>query len=267
MRLRRTWRRGLLLVRSITDEVFPLGFVDFAFQFAILSTTYGAYTLARAAAHGAGETAIANGTAVMKAEQGLGIYVEPWLQTKVSHVEPLIHGLNWFYLNVHLPVILGLLIWLYMGRRRQFQFFRNWFLALNALGVLCYVLIPTAPPRLVPSSGIVDTLFLMSHQNFQGGLLGSFANPYAAMPSLHIGYALFVAVALGLLVRQRWVRIVAYVYPLAMLAVITITGNHWLLDGLGAAIVCVAAYVFVARLSRVPAGATELLPAPVRWRE
>jgi hypothetical protein len=256
-----------MVLRSGSNEVFPLGVLDFVFQLVILSSTYYAYTLARAAAHGAGEIALANGTAVMKAEQSLHIYVEPWLQTKASHVELLIHGLNWFYVNVHLPVIIGVIIWLCMARRHEFQFFRNWFLALNALGILCYVLIPTAPPRLVPSSGIVDTLFLMSHQNFQGGLLGTFANPYAAMPSLHIGYALFVAVTLGLLVRQRWVRVLGYVYPLAMLAAITITGNHWLLDGLGGAIVCGAAYVFVSRLSRVPTATTELMPAPLRWRD
>jgi hypothetical protein len=261
------WRRGVAPVRAVTDEVFPLGVLDFVFQIIILSTTYYAYTLARAFVHSAGDAALANGTAVMKAEQTLHIYVEPWLQTKASHVEPLIHGLNWFYVNVHLPAIIGLLIWLYMARRREFQFFRNWFLALNALGIMCYVLIPTAPPRLVPSSGIVDTLFLMSHSNFQGGLLGTFANPYAAMPSLHIAYALFVALSLGLLARHRLVRLMGFLYPIAMLAAITITGNHWLLDGLGGAIVCGAAYVFVSRLSRAPIATTELIPAQLRWRE
>lgn len=267
MRLRRTWRRSGSFLRSLGDEVFPLGLRDFAFQIAILSSTYVAYTLSRAAAQGAEEVAVANGTAVMQAEKSLGIYVEPWLQTQVSHAEPVIHGLNWFYVNVHLPVIIGVLIWLYMDHRHEFPFFRNWFLALNALGVLCYVLIPTAPPRLVPSSGIVDTLFIMSDQNFQGGLLGVFANPYAAMPSLHVGYALFAAMTLGMLVRRRWVRMLGYSYPLSMLAAITVTGNHWLLDSLGGALVCGAAYVFVARLSRQSAASAELLPVPLRTRQ
>ncbi len=78
-------------------------------------------------------TALANAHAIMNAEKALHIYVEPWLQAKVSHVHGCVQFLNWFYANVHLPVTILFLVWIYLYRNEVFGFFRNWFLAMNVL--------------------------------------------------------------------------------------------------------------------------------------
>ena len=243
----------------VTD-LFPLGIGDFVVQVIILLTTYMGYRIARVAARGAEEIAAANGRAIMDAEKALGMYVEPWVQTQASHVEPIIRFFNGFYINVHLPALIVCLLWVYLVHRPRFALFRDWFLAINLLGVIGYALVPTAPPRLLPSSGMVDTLFLMSDQNFQSGMVGAFANPYAAMPSLHIGYAVFVAAAAIMLARSRWAKAAVALYPLLMLIAITVTGNHWLLDAVAGAAVAGAAY-WMANRSPALASAPQLMAA------
>ena len=261
MSVRRTWRRTTSALSSAINAVFPYGVGDFVFQVAILSSTWWVYRYVRGAARGAEALAVHNGVDVMNAEKALGLYWEPWLQTHTSHVEPILQFFNWFYTNIHLPAILGCLVWLYLARRRVFPFFRDWFLALNVLGIVGYTLVPTAPPRLIPSSGIVDTLYIMSHHSYQVGPLSQLANPYAAMPSLHLAYALFLACAVAFLVRRRWLRLLFATYPFLMFMAITVTGNHWVLDSVGGAVITGAAYLFVARTVRTPATTVELVGA------
>ena len=88
------------------------------------------------------------------------------------------------------------------------------------------------------------TLFVFSSLNYQSGSLRFVTNPFAAMPSLHFGYAVFVSVGLLLLVRSRWVRVAAVIYPAVVLVAIIVTGNHFLFDVLAGALVIAVAYLF-----------------------
>ena len=110
-------------------------------------------------------------------------------------------------------------------------------------------MLPTAPPRLVPSSGIVDTMYVLSPHSLPWGITSATANPYAAMPSLHMAYALFVACCVMLLSRRRWPKVLFAFYPVVIGFAIIVTGNHWFLDALAGALVTFAAYVVCARLS------------------
>ena len=231
------------------NAAFPFGLWDFITQLGVLSGAFFLYSFTRVVVRGAEATAMRNANAIMHVERTLGVFREPWLQAKVSHVEPLLRVFNWFWSNVHLPIMLGCLLWLYFAHRERFGFFRNWFLTMNLIGVAMYALLPTAPPRLVPSSGVVDTLFVLSPHSVQWGINSSTANPYAAMPSLHMAYALFVACALIGLTRSRWLKVLFAVYPVFMFFAIIVTGNHWFLDALGGALVTCVAYVFCAQVS------------------
>lgn len=251
-------------MQRTTNAVFPFGLSDFLLQIGILSGCYFLYTFTRAMVRGAEATAMHNAAVIMHIERTLGVFREPWLQAKVSHVEFLLVVFNWLWSNVHLPVMIGCLLWIYFAHRKDYGFYRNWFLSMNVMGIAIYALLPTAPPRLVPSSGIVDTLYVLSPHSLQWGINSSTANPYAAMPSLHMAYALFVACALIGLSRRRWLKPVFAAYPVLMFFAIIVTGNHWFLDALAGAMVTFAAYVFCARVSYGSTAA--LVPADVMVR-
>jgi membrane-associated phospholipid phosphatase len=241
----------------------PYGVWDFVFQLLVLSTCYWLYTFTRALVRGSETLAYHNATVIMNVERKLGIYAEPWLQAKVSHVQWVIVGLNWFWSNVHLPMVIGTILWMYFARRRQYGLFRDWFLTINVVGIAIYGLVPTAPPRLLPTSGIVDTMFVYSPHSVQWGVTSLTANPYAAMPSLHMAYALFVAGSVIALARRRWVKVLFGLYPVVIGFAIIVTGNHWFLDALAGALVAFAAYVFCQRVAHQPVHSLQVADAPI----
>ncbi len=213
----------------------------------IMLACYGAYALSRAFVQGHEALALANGTFFMNLEKSLGIFWEPWIQAQVSRVGPLMTFLVWAYSSLHLPIIVGTMVWVFTQRRRSWVFLRNWFLVMNFMAVAVFLLLPTAPPRMLLTSGVADMDFLhgVRSQIFENGPL---ANPYAAMPSLHFAYALFVALALFLLARRRWLRWGGFAYPLLIFVAIVATGNHFILDAVGGGLVVAAAYACAVNL-------------------
>jgi PAP2 superfamily len=256
-------RRGRREIKSAVREwrnILPNGRGDAVREFLILFTSYIAYDIVRYLTTGRESTAIANASHIIAVERSLGLYVEPWIQAKISHVHDLLLALNWFYAQVHIPAILAFLAWVYLRRSEAFAFFRNAFLLINAIALSVFALVPVAPPRMLPNSGLVDTLYVFSHTNYQSGGLQSITNPFAAMPSLHFGYAVFISVGLLVLVRSRAVRLGALVYPVIVLVSIVATGNHFLIDALAGGLVIAIAYLFTL------SGMTEPEVATVRWR-
>jgi len=206
------------------------------------------YEIGHGLATGREAVAMANGRAVLEAEKALGIYIEPWVQSVASRVDLLVAWSVGFYHYAHMPLTVGCLVWLYVRRAEAWQFFRNWFVAMNLMAVSVFALLPTAPPRMLFSAGIVDMAYLRDWTDAIVAGPSPLANPYAAVPSLHFGYALFVAVAVFMLARPRWVRWLAAAYPFAVLASIVITGNHFILDAVAGGLVVIAAYFAAARM-------------------
>jgi membrane-associated phospholipid phosphatase len=161
----------------------------------------------------------------------------------VSEFEPLMSFMVWVYANLHLPLIIGTMVWVFTQRRSSWTFYRNWFLAMNFIAVIGFALLPTAPPRMIFTSGVADINFLhgVREQILENGLL---ANPFAAMPSLHLGYALFIAIVVYSLGRQPWVRYGGFVYVAIVLVAIVATGNHFIVDAVAGALVALAAWLF-----------------------
>jgi hypothetical protein len=242
--------RARLRVPWLTKAVFlPRGGKDAVRQFLILFVFYVAYAVARALAHGRDAVALANGRTLMHAEKRLHIYIEPWVQAKFSHWDPLLSFFNFFYLYCHLSIALWCMIWLYLRRNAVYTFFRDWFMVMNGVALVLYLLVPTAPPRLTFTSGIVDTLWLLSPVNLSAGGMSGQANPYAAVPSLHFGWALFVGLSVVMMAHRHWVRVVGALFPAVTLLSIIVTGNHWLFDALAGGLVSIGAYLLVARMA------------------
>jgi len=233
---------GIELTRSWRGAL-PAGGRDVLRQFLILLACYAAYDLARIAVSGREALAVANGQAIINAEKALHLYLEPTIQTMASHVHVLVELMDWFYGSIHLPATILVLALIYLYRHETFAFFRNVFLTMNLLAMTIFAVFPVAPPRLVPTSGVVDTLYLYSTTNYRSGILSFVTDQYAALPSLHIGYALFLSLAIFLLTKNRLARVLAAVYPVVVLAAILITGNHYLLDAVAGVVVLAVAFV------------------------
>ena len=255
---------GLDVTRSWRGAL-PSGGRDALRQFFFLLACYAAYDLARVAVRGRDAVAMANAQGIINAEKALHLYVEPWVQTMASHVHVLVELMDWFYGSIHLPATILVLVWIYLYRNETFVFFRNVFLTMNLLAMTIFALLPVAPPRLVPTSGVVDTLYLYSTNNYHTGVMSFVTNQYAALPSLHIGYALFLSLAVWLLTTNRLARVLAAVYPVLVLAAIIITGNHYVLDA--AAGVVVLAIAFAVNYGIAPQSVPQAITVSTRDRD
>lgn len=246
--MRRVWAGVRHLSRDFVAATAPRGGRDVLIQFSIMFGLYYLYRITRAVAQGQEDIAFANADAVIKAERTLGMYWEPWLQARFSSFEPLMQSMIWFYREVHLPVIAILLCWMFMRRREVWPLFRNWFLALNLIGLIGYALVPTAPPRMLSWSGVVDMAYLYRDDVAFASAPSIFANPYAAMPSLHFAYALFVALCLYALAHPTWLRRLAWAYPAVCFVAIVVTGNHFILDAVMGGIAVAVAWLVAVRM-------------------
>jgi membrane-associated phospholipid phosphatase len=246
-------------MRVVTDRLgrsMPHGWRDFWLQFVVFWTFNLSYEATRGLSDGARVEALENGTRVIDAERSLGLYFELDLQRWVVHDAPglFLSAANWTYFNCQFTISFGFLLWVYFRRNYAFYFVRNVILCADFIGLFGYVAIPTAPPRLYPQLGFVDTLAgeVVSHQS---GIIESFGNPYAAMPSLHTAYALTIGTTGVLVCRSLMARAIWAFYPLLVVYSIVATGNHFVLDAVAGA--GVAGYALLLSLAiargRVPA--------------
>jgi PAP2 superfamily len=180
-----------------------------------------------------------------------------------AHAFPgLIDLLSISYLMFHLAVTVVVLLWLHRRRPAAFPIVRTTLVLSSGLALVGYLVYPTAPPRL-SGIGITDTVS-GSHIDLNSGLVSSLYNPYAAVPSMHIGYALVVAASLLRYGRRVAVRVVGALYPQFVLLVVVATDNHFLLDALAGAVVVGVAAGGALLLARPAADAVGLARFPER---
>src|SRR5438093_1677203 len=154
-------------------------------------------------------------------ERSLHLFVEGRVQHAADALPGLAGLLGVSYLTLHLAVTAVVLLWLHRRRPTAFPFVRTTLLVASALALVGFLAYPTAPPRLA-GIGIADTVS-SGHVNLNHGLVSSLYNPYAAVPSMHVGYALIVATSLLRCGRRRLVRSLAAVYPAFVLLVVVAT--------------------------------------------
>ena len=252
--------------RLLNDARFtfaPKGGEDLLRQGLLMLAMYAAYDVSRAVVAGRDDTAMANGLFFLNLEKAMHIYIEPWVQSHISSIPGAMGFMVWAYGALHLPLIIGAMVWVFTQRRGQWKLIRNWFLGMNFMALLLYFLLPTAPPRMIFTAGIVDMSYMYGKRPaiYENGIL---ANPFAAMPSLHFAYALFVALVLFMLARQQWLRWGGFLYPALVLVVIVATGNHFIVDALGSVLVIAAAWALAVSLQPGDAPAAETVPVRER---
>jgi hypothetical protein len=223
---------------------------------------YGLYELARGLVVGNTADADHHAHRVVALERWLHLFVEANVQHAARALPGLTSLLGSAYLTLHLAVTAGVLLWLHQRRPAAFAFVRTTLLLASALALVGFLAYPTAPPRLA-GIGIVDTVS-NGHVDLNKGLVSSLYNPYAAVPSMHIGYALIVAASLFLYARRPLVRALGALYPPFVLLVVVATGNHFFFDAAAGALVAVVAAAAAAPLTRraAPSRISQLPPRP-----
>jgi hypothetical protein len=211
---------------------------------ALVAGLYAVYESARGLMDANRATAVAHARSVASAERRLHVFVEPNVQHFFLGSGVVVRALGVLYVSAHLAVTVAVLAWLYARRPALFVCARSVLLAASIVALAGYLFYPTAPPRLA-GIGIADTVTTSNHLEIQNGLVGALYNPYAAMPSMHFGYALIVALALRASIRRRLARAVVCAYPLLILLAIVATGNHFLLDAAAGALIAGLAWAGV----------------------
>lgn len=221
----------------------------------LLAVLYVAYSVIRTFASDDFSQAVQHATALLNFEQWLHIDVESWLNDQFHAHRWLEVAAAFYYAAAHYlltPLVIG---WLWFRRREDYFGARTALVAATVAALGIFVLLPTAPPRLY--GGYHDGLALTSDVGWWSTSasapegLGNLTNELAAMPSMHVGWAVWVALVLLTSARQPWVRVAGVVHALLTSLVVIGTGNHWLVDGVvGAGLVVVAWLVVVPRQRR-----------------
>ena len=216
-----------------------------ALELTIWAACYGAYLAVRGVSIGSEPEAMRHARDVVDVERALGLFREGGIQSLLAPASRLF---STYYMVGFAPLIALALVWLARRDRTLYRQLRTALLVSLAIATVVFVLFPAAPPRLVGGLGISDTVGLSGHDT--GSFMGIRFNPYAAMPSMHVGWSLLVALYCRRAARTRPVRALFSLHPALMALTVVATGNHYLLDGAaGIAVVCIA----LALLARRPA--------------
>jgi len=233
---------------SVGRRVLPRGWADFGRQLAIWFGFLAAYQVARGIADRDPPRAFDNGLHVIGIERHANALFELTLQRLVDGSQVLATLASWTYWNSEFTVLGLALLWVYLRRNEAFTRFRNSILLANVIGLIGYVLLPTAPPRMFPDLGFDDTLSNFGQLNHGSGLIEFAANPYAAMPSLHAADALIVGLVLFSVCRTRVAKAIWLLWPAWVWFSVMATGNHFWLDVVGGIVVAVIAGLIVYRV-------------------
>jgi hypothetical protein len=241
----------------------------------LVAALFLAYEAGRILVAGHVTGAMTNATRLWELERALHLPDEAAVQHLVIHRHLLVRLADSYYAYVHFPATAIALIWMYLRHPARYRWMRRVLAGLTGAALVVHVLIPLAPPRMLPLAGLADTGRLFGPAVYGSPASDPLSNQYAAMPSLHVGWALAVAIALITATRGRW-RWLWLAHPTLTLTVVVATGNHYWLDAIVAAAILAVVLLLVPRgagrtrrlkrprmAGRFPAPQLILLPLPL----
>ena len=242
VQLARVWR--------LSGRWLPNGWLDAIRQLLLFAGAYYLYRIVRGIVDGQAGLAFENARNLVDAERTLGLFFEPGLQAWAEGTHWIVTVSSWMYVNSHFVVTTTFLIWLYICRNEAFYFVRNMFLVAMGLALVGYMAYPTAPPRFLPEWGFSDSVASFVGENAEQSA-NVLYNPFAAVPSMHVAFALMIAVPAIMLVKRRVAKLLWAIYPLVVTFVVVVTANHFWLDAaLGALVAALSAYAAYAAFAR-----------------
>jgi membrane-associated phospholipid phosphatase len=221
------------------SRALPRGTTDVLRQILLFCGAYWLYRLVRGIVDGQAAEAFENARHVIALEHHLGVFVEPHVQAWAMSKTWIIDGASWMYLNTHFIVTTCTLAFIYLCRNHHFYFVRNMFMVAMGIALVGYLVYPTAPPRMLPEWGFSDSVADLTGVN-DSASANLLVNPYAAVPSMHVAFALMLAVPMMRMARHRWVKVVWFFYPAIMTFVVISTANHFVFDAATGAVTAAA---------------------------
>jgi hypothetical protein len=228
-------------------------------ELVVIAVMFGAYKLGRIVAAKHVGTAFDNAYVVWDLERLLRLPDELSVQGLMLHSAVVARTANVYYAAVHFPATAMFLIWLYLRRPGDYLWVRRTLALLTLSGLLVHLAIPVAPPRMLSPLGFVDTAAVYGPAVYGPPNQNTLADQYAAMPSLHIGWAVMVAVGIIATTRTRW-RWLAALHPVATTLVVIGTANHFWLDGMVALGLLAASLIVVRSLSEPRIDVPDFVP-------
>jgi PAP2 superfamily len=211
-------------------------------EVATLAALYAVYEVVRGQGHATVAAAREHTGWIVDLERSLHVFGERAVQHAADAVPAVPTLLGIAYVVLHFLGTGAFLVWLYRRHPERFPRVRNTLIVATGIALALYVTFPVAPPRLA-ALGFVDTVSHKTGINLSSDLLGNLYNPFAAVPSLHFGYALLVGATLAAIARRPLLRLLAWSYPALMLLVIVATGNHFFFDAAAGALAIGVGYL------------------------
>lgn len=225
-------------------------------ELVLLCALWGVYSLSRLLASAELRPALERAESLLRVEDLVGLHHELSFNQFTADHTWLALSSSYYYAAAHYVVTAAVLIWLWTSGYRVYQRARNALVLATVMALAAYITMPTAPPRFV--SGYVDVLAENADLGWWGGghslpgAMGRLTNELAAMPSMHAGWALWVALAIPLITRNRLLCGLGWAHALLTGLVVVGTGNHWTLDVLIGWLVVGVAWALVTRLNPEP---------------
>ena len=198
---------------------------------------FGVYNVGRVIATGRVASADDNALAIVRFQQMLPLPDEAAMQAWALGVRHFVGLADRYYL-VHFPVTIAVLVYLYVRRRDVYYWAKRALVLATGAAMVIHIVWPVTPPRLLEASGMVDTGQRTGTSVYGGGPFAGLANEYAAMPSLHVGWALLLAIVLMTITPRPW-RFLWLLHPLLTTITVVVTANHYLVDAAAGALLVV----------------------------
>jgi len=211
-------------------------------ELVVMFTLYGIWQFVHERVGDRSAGAIEHARSLYRFELAIHLPSELSVQRMFIDHKPVMQFLNVYYGGAHVTAVGILLVWMFVRHRDRYSRVRTT-LAVSIVGCFLVQMIPVAPPRFLPDLGFVDA-GLRYHQSVYGDGTGGISNQVSAMPSLHVGWAVLVGVAVVVISRSRW-RWLALLHPVLTTLSVVATGNHWWLDGVVAVMILGVADVVV----------------------
>lgn len=219
---------------------------DLVVNVSLLGLWWLAYRAARGLTSDAVTTAFDNAVDILAFQEWLGLPSERTLQQALLQRTTVIRAANAYYLFVHFPATVLFLAWMWLRHRAHFDRVRNTLIAVTVVGLVGHVIYPLAPPRML--SGFVDTGAVIGPDPYDLEI-SSAANQIAAMPSLHVGWALIVALGVIWVLDSAW-RFSVLAHPVLTVFVVVVTANHYWIDAVVAVLLVVPVWLAFRRFGR-----------------
>jgi membrane-associated phospholipid phosphatase len=223
---------------AAAGRLLPQGWIDLLRQIVLFCGAYWLYRLVRGEVDGRATAAYENARHIVDLERTLGLFVEPAVNSWAAAQEWVADVASWLYVNSHFTITTVTLAFLYLRRNEHFYFVRNMFMVAMGIALVGYMAFPTAPPRFMPELGFTDSVAAFTGVDTQASNV--LFNPFAAVPSMHVAFALMLGMSMASVVRRSWARVLWRTYPLLVSFVVVATANHWWFDAFTGALTAAA---------------------------